>query len=111
MPIDSTTAATSVWRRRSKLELTILERALAAAASLQGRLRANNWRGGGGRKARNTGARKRNLSITITRNQSSTVWEARNGNFIITVGRQGSSSMGRRLRGGSAMQTRNVTIV
>jgi hypothetical protein len=51
------------------------------------RLRANNRRGGGGGKARITGTRERNLSITITRNQSSTVLETRSGNFIITVGR------------------------
>jgi hypothetical protein len=57
-------------RRRSKLELTIPERASAAAASLQGRLRENNRRGGGGRKARNTRSRERNLSITIPRSQS-----------------------------------------
>jgi hypothetical protein len=41
------------------------ERASAAAASLQGRLRARIRRGGGGGKARNTGAWERNLSITI----------------------------------------------
>jgi hypothetical protein len=35
------------------------------------RLRANNRRGGGGGKVRNTGARERNLSIAITQNQSS----------------------------------------
>jgi hypothetical protein len=44
-----------------------------SAASLQGRLRANKRRGGG--KVRNTRARERNLSITITQNQSSTEWE------------------------------------
>jgi hypothetical protein len=60
-------------RRRSKSELIIPERASAADISLQGRLRANNRRGGGGGKARNTGVRERNLSITITRNQSSIV--------------------------------------
>jgi hypothetical protein len=65
----------------------------------QGRLRANNRRGGGGGKARNTGVRKRNLSITITRNQSSMVGEAQNGIFIITASSRGSSSMDRRLRG------------
>jgi hypothetical protein len=57
------------------LELTIPERVSAAAASLQGRLRANKRRGGGGGKAGNTGVRERNLSITITRNQSRTEWE------------------------------------
>jgi hypothetical protein len=56
-------------RGRSKSEFTIPERALAA--SLQGRLRANNRRGAG--KARHTGARERNLSITTIRNQSSMV--------------------------------------
>jgi hypothetical protein len=60
-------------RRQSKSELTIPERASAAATSTQGRLRAINRRGGEGGKARNTRARERNLSITITRNQSSTV--------------------------------------
>jgi hypothetical protein len=49
--------------------------------SLQGRLRANNRRGGGGEKARNAGARERNLS------------------------------MGRRLRRESAMQTWNANLV
>jgi hypothetical protein len=39
---------------------------------LQGRLRANNRRGGGGRKARNTRERERDLSITITQHQRST---------------------------------------
>jgi hypothetical protein len=43
------------------------------AASLQGRLRANIRRGGGGGKARNTRAWERNLSITITQDQSSMV--------------------------------------
>jgi hypothetical protein len=38
----------------------------ALAASLQCRLRANNRRGVGGGKARNTGAREENLSIKIT---------------------------------------------
>jgi hypothetical protein len=47
------------------------ERTSAAAASLWGRLRANNRRGGGGGKARSTRVRERNLSITITRKQSS----------------------------------------
>jgi hypothetical protein len=37
----------------------------AVAVSLQGRLRANNRRGGGGGKAK-TGAQERNHSITIT---------------------------------------------
>jgi hypothetical protein len=36
---------------RSKSELAIPERATAAASSLQGRVRANNKRGGGGGKA------------------------------------------------------------
>jgi hypothetical protein len=51
-------------RIRSKTELIVPERASAAVTSLQGRLRANNRRGGG--KGRNTGALERNLSITIT---------------------------------------------
>jgi hypothetical protein len=42
-------------RRRSKSELSIPKRASATATSLQGRLRANTRRGGGGVKARNTG--------------------------------------------------------
>jgi hypothetical protein len=67
------------WRRRSKSELIISKRASATAASLQVRLRANNRRAGGGGKARNTGARERNLSITITQNQSSTVRETWKG--------------------------------
>jgi hypothetical protein len=59
--------------RRSKSELTTAKRASATAASLQGRLRANKRRGGGGGKARNTYAQERNFSITITQNHSSTV--------------------------------------
>jgi hypothetical protein len=55
-------------RKRSTSESTIPKRASAAAASLQGRLRANSRTGGGGGTARNTGARKRNLSITFTQN-------------------------------------------
>jgi hypothetical protein len=58
-------------RRRRKPVLTKPER--ASAASLWGRLRANNRREGEGGKVRNAGAQERNLSITITRNQSSTV--------------------------------------
>jgi hypothetical protein len=46
---------------------------------VQGRLRANNRRAGGGGKARNTGAQERNLGITITQNQSSTVCETWKG--------------------------------
>jgi hypothetical protein len=46
----------------------------------------NNRRGGGGGKARNIRARERNLSIIISRNQNSNVYEARNGNFVVTVG-------------------------
>jgi hypothetical protein len=48
------------------------ERASAAVASLQGKLRLINRGGGGGGQARKTGARERNLSITITQSQSST---------------------------------------
>jgi hypothetical protein len=59
-------------RRRSKLVLTIPERASAAAASLQGRLRATNRRGGGGGEARNTGAKERNCSFTIAQKLSGT---------------------------------------
>jgi hypothetical protein len=55
----------SSGRRRNKSELTIPKRASAATASLQGWLRANNRRGGEGGKARNPGAHKRKLSITI----------------------------------------------
>jgi hypothetical protein len=46
-------------------------------ASLQGRLRADNRRGGEGVKAGNTWAQGRNLSITRTRNQSRTEREMR----------------------------------
>jgi hypothetical protein len=60
-------------RKKKQSVQTIPKRASAAAASLQGRLRANNRRGIGGGKARNTGAQKRKPSITITRNQSSKV--------------------------------------
>jgi hypothetical protein len=52
--------------RRIKSVSTIPERVSAAATSLRGRLRANNRRGRGAGKARNTGARERSLSITIT---------------------------------------------
>jgi hypothetical protein len=45
----------------------------ALAVSSCQRLRENNRRGGGGGKARNTGMRERNLSMTITQNQNSTV--------------------------------------
>jgi hypothetical protein len=38
-----------------------------------GQVEASNRRGGGGGKARKTGARERKLSITITQNQSSTL--------------------------------------
>jgi hypothetical protein len=89
-------------RRRSKSELTIPKR--ASADSLKGRLRANNWRGGGGGEARNTGVRERNLSITITHDQSS---KTRNGSFVITVGRRGS----KRLRGGNDTQMRNGNLI
>jgi hypothetical protein len=51
--------------RRRKSVLTIPERASAEAASLRGRLMANNGMGGGGGKARRTRARERNLSITM----------------------------------------------
>jgi hypothetical protein len=71
--------------RRSKSVITISKRALAVAVSLRGRLRANNRRGDGGNKERNNGAQERNLSIAITRKQSRTVLETRNGNFIIFV--------------------------
>jgi hypothetical protein len=71
--------------RRSKFVLTISKRALAKAVSLRGRLRANNRRGDGENKERNNGAQERNLSIGITRKQSRTVFETRNGNFIIFV--------------------------
>jgi hypothetical protein len=57
----------------SQVVLTIPEMASAAAASLCGKLRANNRGGGGGGKARNAGAWERNRGITITRNQSRTV--------------------------------------
>jgi hypothetical protein len=65
----------TTWRRRRRRKsvLTVPKRASAAAASLQGRLRANDMRGGGGGKARNTGARERNCSIAITQKQSSAV--------------------------------------
>jgi hypothetical protein len=51
-------------RRRSNLELTMPERASAVAVSLQGRLGANNMRGGG--KARNTGAREMNFETRVS---------------------------------------------
>jgi hypothetical protein len=95
-------------RRRSKSVLTIPERASAAAASLRGRLRANNRRGVGGGDARSTGEEGQhhhNMKL-----EQYGVKNA-NGNTIITVGRQGSSSMGRRLRGGSDMQTRNGNLI
>jgi hypothetical protein len=63
--------------RKSKPELTIPKRASATAGSLHGRFRANNRRGEGGGKARNTRARERNFNITITQNQSSAVRETR----------------------------------
>jgi hypothetical protein len=97
-------------KRRSKSELTIPKRALAMA-SLQGTMRATNRWGGVGGKARTTGVRERSLSITITQNQNSTVREMRDENFVSTVGRRGRRSMGRRLRGESAMQTRNANLV
>jgi hypothetical protein len=52
--------------KRRTPELTTPERALAVAASLQGRSRASNRGDGGGGKARNSGVRKGNLSVTIT---------------------------------------------
>jgi hypothetical protein len=78
------------WRRRRRSEsyLTILKNVgrghQPEGLSFKGRLRANNRRGGGGEKTRNTRAWKCR-SISITRNQSSAVWEVRNGNFIVTV--------------------------
>jgi hypothetical protein len=60
-------------RRKSKAELTIPKRASTTAGSLHGKFRASNRRGEGGGKARNTGARERNLSIAITQSQSSAV--------------------------------------
>jgi hypothetical protein len=53
--------------------MTIPERVCASAASLPGRLRAKNRSGGEGGKATNTVLLERNLSITITQNQSSVV--------------------------------------
>jgi hypothetical protein len=55
------------------------ERASAAAASLQGRFRVNNRRGGGGVRGRRVWTQERNLSITRTHNQSRKVGETRNG--------------------------------
>jgi hypothetical protein len=94
-------------RRRSKSVLTIPERASAAAASLRGRLRAKNRRGVGGGDARSTGEEGQH-----NHNMKPEQYGVRNANGnIITVGRRGSSSMGRRLRGGSDMQTRNGNLI
>jgi hypothetical protein len=64
-----------IWRQAcpGPYRFAVPEKASAAAASLQCRLRANNRRGRGGGNARNTLVWERNLSITITRTQSSTV--------------------------------------
>jgi hypothetical protein len=60
-----TRTALSLGRiRRCKSDLTIPKRASALAASLRVRLIANNRKGGGGGKARNTGARNKHLIIT-----------------------------------------------
>jgi hypothetical protein len=61
-------------RRRSKSELTIPERASAAAASLQGRLRANHRRGGGGGKARNTRRRRGTSAYHNKKPEQSCYW-------------------------------------
>jgi hypothetical protein len=70
----------------------MLERASAEAASLRGRFRANTGEGGG--KARNTGARERNLSITIKR-----------------IGRGRGSSTARRPKVVSDMQAKNEKLI
>jgi hypothetical protein len=73
------------------------ERGSATATSLQGRLRANNRRGGG----------------KATRNMKPEQDGVRtlNGNFIITVGRRESSSTGGRPKGGCDKQTRSGKLV
>jgi hypothetical protein len=58
-------------RRRSKSKLTIPERASAASASLEGRLKENNRRGGGGGKARNTWTGTMSTAHNSTRKLSS----------------------------------------
>jgi hypothetical protein len=72
---------------------------------------ATQLRGGGGGNARNTVVLERNLCITITQNQSRTVWETQNESSIITVSRGGISSMGKRLRWESDMWARNGNLV
>jgi hypothetical protein len=65
-----------VWnfvKKKKKKQIGINHTQEGIGCSLQGRLRAKNRRGGGGGKARNTGAQERNHSIAITQNQSSTV--------------------------------------
>jgi hypothetical protein len=61
-----------------------------------GQARANRGmeRGGGTRKHR---AQNQNLSTTITRRQRRAGWNARNGDFVSTVSKQGGRSMSRRL--------------
>jgi hypothetical protein len=52
-----------VWKKQ-QIALTVPQRASTKAASLQGSLKVNNRRGGGGGKAKNTGAGEMNLSTT-----------------------------------------------
>jgi hypothetical protein len=78
-----------VMVKKQQIEVDPTQEGMAVAASLQGRLQAKNRRGDRGvKKIR---AQEGNLSITITRRHSRTMRETRNGNFIITVRRRGST--------------------
>jgi hypothetical protein len=75
------------------------------AGQVEGETWEGTWRG----KARKTGTQE--MYLSIKRNQSRTMRAMWNGVFIITVGRYGSRSTGRRLRGESDRQTRNGNLI
>jgi hypothetical protein len=82
-----------IWKKQIGVKHTRegIRQGCQPAGQVEGK-QLNNRRGGKGAKARNTGALERNLSITITSNQSSMVRETLNGNFGITASRKGTAA-------------------
>jgi hypothetical protein len=73
------------------------------AAGLRGRSGAK----GNGGKARKRGARRKNLIITIPRNQSRAGWTTWSGNFIIA----GYPEAGPQTGGGQAQRSRRCAVL
>jgi hypothetical protein len=60
-------------KKEKQISINHAREGISCGGQPAGQVEASNRRGGGGGKARNTGARERKLGITITQNQSSTL--------------------------------------